>query len=61
MKDLLAKILGSFDYKDVIYKLYVNVIKEKLEAMVKETDNSWDDRAVESLSYLIEKFLGPNS
>jgi len=61
MKDFLKKLwdflINEIDGKDIVYKLYFQVIEPKLKELVVDTESKWDDRALDSLSYLVEVFF----
>jgi len=61
MKELLKSILGNLDWKDLLYGVWLDSLKPKLNDLVADTESKWDDIAVSSLEILIDKFLKPDA
>ena len=61
MKDFLQLLMKAMDWKKVLFSAWVSAVKPSLEKLVASTENKFDDFALMSVSYLVEKFLGDDA
>ena len=54
----LSRIMKSMDWQLIAYQAF-KAARPGLLKKVKATESKWDDRALEGVDYLVEKFLKP--
>lgn len=63
MKEVLLKVweflTKEIDGKNLIYKLYNEVIMPKLEEYVLSTESKWDDVMLQGINQIVKAFFGP--